>query len=82
MGFPRKEYWSRLPFSPGDLPHPGIKPVSRVFCVARRVLYHSPAGKPIVESMYSIISATYISGSEEGIVFFLPKIKNREVNVG
>ena len=26
MGFPRKEYWSGLPFpSPGDLPHPGIK---------------------------------------------------------
>ena len=29
MGFPRKEYWSGLPFpSPGDLPDPGIKPVS------------------------------------------------------
>ena len=29
MGFPRHEYWSRLPFpSPGDLPEPGIKPVS------------------------------------------------------
>ena len=28
-GFPRQEYWSRLPFpSPGDLPDPGIKPVS------------------------------------------------------
>ena len=26
-GFPRQEYWSGLPFpSPGDLPHPGIKP--------------------------------------------------------
>ena len=25
--FPRQEYWSGLPFpSPGDLPHPGIKP--------------------------------------------------------
>ena len=30
MGFPRQEYWSRLPFpSPGDLPDPGIKLVSR-----------------------------------------------------
>ena len=29
MGFPRQEYWSRLPFpSPGDLPDPGIKPAS------------------------------------------------------
>ena len=27
MGFPRLEYWSRLPFpSPGDLPEPGIEP--------------------------------------------------------
>ena len=29
MGFPRQEYWSGLPCpSPGDLPHPGIKPES------------------------------------------------------
>ena len=29
MGFPRQEYWSGLPFpSPGDLPNPGIKPIS------------------------------------------------------
>ena len=29
MGFPRKEYWSVLPFpSPGDLLDPGLKPVS------------------------------------------------------
>ena len=29
MGFPRQEYWSRLPFSsPGDLPNPGIRPQS------------------------------------------------------
>ena len=31
MGFSRQEYWSSLPFpSPGDLPHPGIEPVSPV----------------------------------------------------
>ena len=29
MGFSRQEYWSGLPFpSPGDRPHPGIKPAS------------------------------------------------------
>ena len=29
MGFPRKEYWSGLPFSvPADLPNPGIEPAS------------------------------------------------------
>ena len=29
MGYSRQEYWSGLPLpSPGDLPHPGIKPMS------------------------------------------------------
>ena len=29
MDFPKQEYWSGLPFlSPGDLPDPGIKPMS------------------------------------------------------
>ena len=29
MEFPRQEYWSGLPFPPpGDLPNPGIKPIS------------------------------------------------------
>ena len=29
LGFSRQEYWSGLPFpSPGDLPDPGIEPVS------------------------------------------------------
>ena len=32
MGFSRQEYWSGLPFPPpGDLPYPGIKPVSLTF---------------------------------------------------
>ena len=29
MGFPRQEHWSGLPCPhPGDLPNPGVKPVS------------------------------------------------------
>ena len=32
MGFPRQEYWNRLPFpSTGDLPIPGTEPVSLMF---------------------------------------------------
>ena len=32
MGFSRQQYWSRLPFpSPGDLPDPGIEPLSPAF---------------------------------------------------
>ena len=31
MGFSRQDYWSGLPFpSPGDLPSPGVKPISLV----------------------------------------------------
>ena len=31
MGFFRQEYWSVLPYPPlGDLPNPGIKPISPV----------------------------------------------------
>ena len=31
MGFPRQEYWSGLPStSPGDLPYPGMEPMSPV----------------------------------------------------
>ena len=39
MGFSRQEYWSGLPFpSPGDLPNPGIKPVSPTsFALAGRL---------------------------------------------
>ena len=28
MRFSRKEYWSGLPYSTGDLPDPGIEPMS------------------------------------------------------
>ena len=32
MEFSRQEYWSGLPFpTPGDLPDPGVEPVSLVF---------------------------------------------------
>ena len=39
MGFPRQGYWSGLPFpSPGDLPNPGIEPVSPAWQVLQ-ILY-------------------------------------------
>ena len=41
MGFSRQEYWGGLPSPPpGDLPNPGIDPVSHVSCIGRRILYH------------------------------------------
>ena len=41
MEFSRQEYWSGLPFPPGDLPKPGIKPASLLSPVlASRFFYH------------------------------------------
>ena len=42
LGFSRKEFWSRLPCPPpGDLPDPGIEPVSSTSTWRdRQVLYH------------------------------------------
>ena len=47
MGFSRQEYWSGLPFpSPGDLPHPGIKPRSPA--LKADALPSEPPGKSLV----------------------------------
>ena len=45
MGFPRQEYWSRLPFPPGDLPDPGAEPVPPT--LQADSLPSEPRGKPI-----------------------------------
>ena len=45
MGFSRHKYWSGLPFpSPGDLPHPGIKP--RCPALQANSFMSEPPGKP------------------------------------
>ena len=42
MEFSRQEYWTGLPFpTPGDLPYPGIEPVSLAYAVFdRQILYY------------------------------------------
>jgi len=47
MGFPRQEYWSRLPFPPPrDLPDPGMEPVSLASPVLAGVFFTTePPGK-------------------------------------
>ena len=49
MRFPRQEYWSGLPFPPpGNLPDPGIKPVSLVPpALAGGFFTTEPPGKPL-----------------------------------
>ena len=56
MKFSGQEYWSRLPFPPlGDLPHPGIKPLSPA--LASRFLTHwatleAPSNKVRLSQMH------------------------------
>ena len=46
MEFPRKEYWSELPFpSSGDLVHPGIKPSTPAWQADS--LLSEPSGKRV-----------------------------------
>ena len=49
MGFSRQEDWSGLPYPlPGDLPNPGIKPISLAFpALLADSLPTEPPGKPI-----------------------------------
>ena len=48
QGFPNQDYWSGLPFPPpGDLPDPGLEPVSPVSpALADRFFTTGPPGKP------------------------------------
>ena len=47
MGFSRQEYWSRLPFpTPGDLPNPGIEPISLMSPALASGLLGALPGKP------------------------------------
>ena len=53
LGFPRQEYWSGLPLhSPGDLPDPGIKPVSLGW--QADFLPPEPAGKPCAHGWFRV----------------------------
>ena len=50
MGFCQQEYYSGFPFPPpGDLPNPGIKPVSPA--LAARFFTTEPPGKPCYASI-------------------------------
>ena len=54
--FPRKEYWSGLPFpSPGDLPSAGIEPGSPA--LQADTLPSEPPGKPPI-MLYMVVNIT------------------------
>ena len=56
LGFFRKECWSRLPFPPpGDLPNPGIEPVSPAsLAMQADSLPAKPSRKPLLYAGYSV----------------------------
>ena len=57
MGLSRQEHWSGLPFpSPGDLPDPGMEPVSLCLLYRRWVLYPGAARLPVVATPVCIPS--------------------------
>ena len=59
MGFFRQEYWSGLPFpSPGDLPDPGIEPMSPA--LAGGFFTTEPPGKPAYIYIYTNIQYNYM----------------------
>ena len=62
MGFSRQEYWSGLPFpSPGDLPIPGIEPMSPE--LQADALTSEPSGKPLMNTLWVTKSKVWENGS-------------------
>ena len=55
MGFSRQEYWSGLPFPPGDLSDPGIKPRSPA--LQADALSSEPPGKPVRKRTFLFFGA-------------------------
>ena len=73
MGFSGQEYWSRLPCpSPGDLPSPGIKPVSLTSpTLASGSLPPVPPGKPKV-----MLSVSFYVLNLDHVLFFFFQLTN------
>ena len=59
MGFPRQEYWNELLFLfPGDLPYPGMEPVSPAW--AGGFFTTESPGKPMLEELVLILPISSI----------------------
>ena len=67
MGFPRQEYWSGLPYpSPGNLPNPGIKPISPGLHEDSLLLSHQGNPMPILEMRKMEVMSCPGTQSEQG----------------
>ena len=74
MGFPRQEYWGVLPFPPpGDLPNPGIEPVSLTSPALAggffNLCYHLGSPKPSHIDCHKLLYLSQLNNSIE-VLFF------------
>ena len=85
MEFSRQEYWSGLPFpAPGDLPNPGIEPVSPGSPVLAGGFFTTePPGKPLIICatrckffiFLPLVSSSDVQGEQHQ-----PHLSQRQVN--
>ena len=74
MDFSKQEYWSRLPFPiPGDLPDPGIEPVSLAFLALAGGLFTTvPPGENLRARNYLAKQDPKVSGAKSMSRFTFP----------
>ena len=69
VGFSKKEYWSGLPLpSPGDLPNPGIEPLSLKSCIAGGFFTTSATWTATKMKTYNILTITAGNSVAESIL--------------
>ena len=73
MEFSRQEYWSGLPFpTRGDLPDPGIKPVSLTSpALAGRFFTLAPPGKPLVCAFFAFVTTSTPASVRQSLFYTL-----------
>ena len=83
--FSRQEYWSGWPFpTPGDLPHPRIKPMSLIApALADRLFTTVPPGKPKCKTYIKLILPKRIFRrlNEVTFNFYEPGFFKTEINI-
>ena len=78
MSFSRPEYWSGLPFpSPGDLPNPGIEPVS--YALQEDSLPSELPGKPPVSPYMCICMYMYMHMYTHILCYFCVSLENTDL---
>ena len=79
MGFPRQEYWSGLPFpSPGNLPDPGIEPMSPELQMDSLPLSHQGSPDPLLAPVKFTVSSLLLPNCDRSYILEKKKKEKRE----